>query len=228
MTANRLQFAEDDSREILLEYGFEFPEKFLAVSPSGASEAASKIGFPVVMKISSPDILHKTDIGGVKIGINSASEAKDAFADITMNARKFMPSAFINGVLVYRMVPKGKEVILGITYDRTFGHMIMFGLGGIYVEVLKDVSFRIVPVSRADALDMIQEIRSFQLLKGTRGEKPADIDSIADAITRLSELSLDFPMIQELDINPLVVYEKGSMALDARIIISSDHKGGTG
>lgn len=226
--ANRLQFAEDGSREILSEYGFEFPERYLAVSPSDAASSAAKIGFPVVMKISSPDILHKTDIGGVKIGINSASEAEDAFADITMNARKFMPSAFINGVLVYKMVPKGKEVILGITYDRTFGHMIMFGLGGIYVEVLKDVSFRIVPVSRADALEMIQEIRSFQLLKGTRGEKPADIDSIADAITRLSQLSLDFPMIQELDINPLVVYEKGSIALDARIIISNDHKGGTG
>ncbi|OGW26635.1 MAG: acyl-CoA synthetase [Nitrospirae bacterium GWC2_42_7] len=226
--ANRLQFAEDSSREILSEYGFEFPEKYLAESHSDAASSAAKIGFPVVMKISSPDILHKTDIGGVKIGINSPNEAEDAFADITMNAKKFMPDAFIDGVLVYRMVPKGKEVILGITYDRTFGHMIMFGLGGIYVEVLKDVSFRIVPVSRADAFEMIQEIRSFQLLKGARGEKPADIESIADAITRLSQLSLDFPMIQELDINPPVVYEKGSMALDARIIISSDHKGGTG
>jgi len=203
--ANRLQFAEDSSREILSEYGFEFPEKYLAESHSDAASSAAKIGFPVVMKISSPDILHKTDIGGVKIGINSPNEAEDAFADITMNAKKFMPDAFIDGVLVYRMVPKGKEVILGITYDRTFGHMIMFGLGGIYVEVLKDVSFRIVPVSRADAFEMIQEIRSFQLLKGARGEKPADIESIADAITRLSQLSLDFPMIQELDINPLGV-----------------------
>jgi acetate---CoA ligase (ADP-forming) len=228
IAANRFQFAEDDSREILSEYGFEFPEKHLVVSASEAADAATKIGFPVVMKISSSDILHKTDIGGVKIGINSTAEAEDAFTDITMNARRFMPSAFINGVLVYKMVPKGKEVILGITYDRTFGHMIMFGLGGIYVEVLKDVSFRIVPVYRSDALEMIQEIRSFQLLKGARGEKPADIDAIADAITRLSQLSSDFPMIQELDINPLVVYEKGSIALDARTIISSEHKGGIG
>jgi len=223
---NQFQFAEDDSREILSQYGFKFPGKCLATTPKEASAAASKIGFPVVMKISSPDILHKTDIGGVKVGINSKKEAEDAFTEITMNAGRFMPSAFINGVTVYEMLPKGKEVILGITYDRTFGHMIMFGLGGIYVEILKDVSFRIVPVTRSDAREMIGEIRTYPILKGARGEKPADIDSIVDSIIRLSNLSTDFPVIQELDINPLVVYEKGAAALDARIIISRENKGG--
>lgn len=223
---NQFQFAEDDSREILSQYGFKFPEKSLSTTPKEASAAASKIGFPVVMKISSPDILHKTDIGGVRVGINSKKEAEDAFTEITINARRFMPSAFINGVTVYEMLPKGKEVILGITYDRTFGHMIMFGLGGIYVEILKDVSFRIVPVTESDAREMIQEIRTYPLLKGARGEKPADIDSIIDSIIRLSNLSTDFHVIQELDINPLVVYEKGAVALDARIIISHENKGG--
>jgi acetyltransferase len=172
------------------------------------------------MKISSPDILHKTDIGGVKVGINSKNEAKEAFIEITSNAKKFMPSALIKGVAVYEMVPSGKETILGITFDRTFGHMIMFGLGGIYVEILKDVSFRIVPVSPSDALEMVREIKTYPLLKGTRGEKPVDIGSITDAILRLSCLAVDFPVIQELDINPLVITEKGSTALDARIIIS--------
>lgn len=214
------QFAEDDAREILSCYGFIFPEKYLARTPEEAAAASSRIGFPVVMKISSPDILHKTDIGGVRLGIASRKETKEAFTGITGNARKFMPSAFIKGVTVYETVPAGKEVILGITYDRTFGHMVMFGLGGIYVEVLRDVSFRIVPVSLSDAYEMIGEIRAIQLLKGVRGEKPADIDIIAESIVRLSHLATDFPLIQELDINPLVIYEKGAKALDARIIIS--------
>jgi acetyltransferase len=219
------QFAEDGSREILSAYGFTFPEKYLARTSDEAAASASRIGFPVVMKIASPDILHKTDIGGVKLGIASKKEAKEAFSEITANARKFMPSAFINGATVYETVPTGKEVILGITYDRTFGHMIMFGLGGIYVEVLKDVSFRIVPVNLSDAHEMIGEIRAIQLLKGVRGEKPADIGIIAESIVRLSGLASDFPTILELDINPLVVHDKGAIALDARIIISHDEKG---
>jgi acetyltransferase len=178
------------------------------------------IGFPVVMKISSPDILHKTDVGGVTVGVKSAKEAEDAFLSITANARRFMPQAFLKGVMVYEMVKGGKEVILGITSDRTFGPMIMFGLGGIYVEVLKDVSFRIAPVARRDALAMVNEIKTIGLLKGTRGEKAVDLDAIADNIVRLSTLVTAFPEIQELDINPLVVMEMGAVALDARIIFS--------
>ncbi len=219
------QFAEDDAREILSKYGFAFPEKYLARTADEAASSASRIGFPVVLKISSPDILHKTDIGGVRLGVASRREAREAFSGITANARRFMPSAFIKGVTVYETVPAGKEVILGVTYDRTFGHMVMFGLGGIYVEVLKDVSFRIVPVSLSDAHAMIGEIRTVQLLKGARGERPADIDAIAESIVRLSRLVSDFPRIQELDINPLVVYEKGAKAVDARIIISQAEKG---
>jgi acyl-CoA synthetase (NDP forming) len=133
-----------------------------------------------------------------------------------------MPKAFLKGVSVYETAPAGKEVILGVSFDRTFGHMIMFGLGGIYVEVLKDVSFRIVPVGPSDADEMIREIRTFPLLQGTRGEEPVDLDSIVGSILRLSLLVTDFPEIQELDINPLVVHGRGAVALDARIIISQE------
>jgi acetyl coenzyme A synthetase (ADP forming)-like protein len=216
----RYQLAEDDSREILSCYGFSFPRKRLVASAAEAARAASAIGFPVVMKISSPDILHKTDVGGVKISVRSAREAREAFAEITMNTKRFIPSAFINGTTVYETVRQGKEVIVGVTYDRTFGHMVMFGLGGIYVEVLRDVSFRIVPVTPDDAYEMVREIRAFPLLKGTRGERPADTDAIVESILRVSCLVRDFPEIQEIDINPLVALEKGATALDARIILS--------
>jgi acetyl coenzyme A synthetase (ADP forming)-like protein len=215
----RSQLAEDDAREVLSCYGFSFPQKRLVISPAEAARAAAAIGFPVVMKISSPDILHKTDVGGVKTGVGSAKEAKEAFTQITMNARRLMPSAFINGVSVHETVRPGREVILGVTFDRTFGHMVMFGLGGIYVEVMKDVSFRIVPVTPDDAYEMVREIRAFPLLKGTRGERPADTDAIAESIMRICVLVRDFGEIQELDINPLVVLEKGATALDARIIL---------
>lgn len=224
---NQMQFAEDSAREILTHYGFRFPKKQLTKMPSEAANAAAAIGFPVVMKISSPDILHKTDINGVRLNISSKKEAKDAFTEITLNARKFMPKAFINGVTIYETVPKGKEIILGITFDRTFGHMIMFGLGGIYVEVLKDVSFRIVPVNLSEANEMIHEIRTIQLLQGVRGEPPADLDAIVQSIVRLSMLATDFPEIHELDINPLVVFESGAVALDSRIILSHEDKGDT-
>ncbi len=221
MENGRRRLSEDDAREVLSCYGFSFPAKRLVTSAAEAARAAAAIGFPVVMKISSPDILHKTDIGGVKTGVGSAKAAKNAFTEITMNARRFMPSALINGVAVYETAPPGREVILGVTYDRTFGHMVMFGLGGIYVEVLKDVSFRIVPVTPDDAYEMVRCIRAFPLLKGTRGERPADTDAIAEGIMRISRLVMDFPEIQELDINPLAALEKGAIALDARIILST-------
>jgi acetyltransferase len=209
---------EEEAMQILTYYGFQFPRRALARTSREAAQQASRIGYPVVMKISSPDILHKTDVGGVHVNVRTPEEAEDAFTDITANARHIMRDAFIKGVMVYEMVKGGKEVILGVTYDRTFGHMIMFGLGGIYVEVLKDVSFRIIPVARRDAAAMINEIRTAGLLRGARGERPADLDAIATNIVNLSCLVNDFPEIQELDINPLLVMEKGAVALDARII----------
>jgi acetyltransferase len=218
------QVGEEEAMQILTYYGFQFPKRALARTSREAAHLAAKIGFPVVMKISSPDILHKTDVGGVRVNVRTPKEAEEAFTEITTNSRRIMRDAFIKGVMIYEMVKGGREVILGVTYDRTFGHMIMFGLGGIYVEVLKDVSFRIVPVARRDALTMINEIRTAGLLRGARGERPADIDAIASYIVNLSCLVSDFPEIQELDVNPLMVMEKGAVALDARITFKQPEK----
>ncbi|MBF0558575.1 MAG: acetate--CoA ligase family protein [Nitrospirae bacterium] len=215
---NRFEVGEDIAMDILAGYGFEFPERALAKTAKEAGAIAERIGFPVVMKISSPDILHKTDVGGVKLNINSEVAAEDAFMEITANALRFMPDAMINGVMMYEMIKGGKEVILGVTYDRTFGHMLMFGLGGIYVEILKDVSFRIAPVTRSEAVAMINEIKTSALLRGARGEKPVDVDAIADGLLKLSAIVTDFPVIRELDINPLMVLNNGAYAIDARII----------
>ncbi len=222
----RTDITEADAMDFLSLYGFRFPRRSLAKTAEEAGTIAQSIGFPVVMKISSPEILHKTEVGGVKLNINSREEAHEAFLEITSNVKRLFPHAYIKGVMVYEMIKGGKELIMGITFDRTFGHMVMVGLGGIYVEVLKDVSFRIVPVSRRDAFDMLEELRAFRLLKGVRGERPADIEAIIDQILRLSRLAMDFPEIMELDINPLVVFEKGAICLDARIIISHLNEGG--
>ncbi|MCX8069456.1 MAG: acetate--CoA ligase family protein, partial [Thermodesulfovibrionales bacterium] len=221
LNAGRTEVGEDPAMKILSNYGFTFPERALAQSAIEAGVVAERIGFPVVMKISSPDILHKTDVGGVKLNINSALVAEDAFREITTNASRFMPDAYIEGVMIYEMIKGGKEVILGVSYDRTFGHMIMVGLGGIYVEVLKDVAFRIAPVGYKEAGEMLNDIRSIALLRGARGEKPVDIDAVIDSIVRVSNLVTDFPEIRELDINPILVMNKGAFALDARIIFES-------
>ncbi len=215
----RFRFGEEEARECLSAYGFVFPRRAFVTDRATASREAARIGFPVVMKVSSPDVLHKTDLGGVRLGITSRKEAEEAFIEIVSTVKQRMPKALVRGVNIYEMVTGGKEVILGVTTDRTFGHMLMFGLGGIYVEVLRDVSFRIVPVREGDVREMIEEIRTYSLLKGTRGEKGVDIDSIVDALLRLNQLVLDFPEIHELDINPLVVRQEGAVALDARIII---------
>ena len=218
------QVGEEEAMQILTFYGFQFPRHALVKTSAEAARVAAKIGFPTVMKISSPDILHKTDVGGVRVNIRTGQEAEEAFTEITTNARRLMRDAFIKGVMVSEMVQGGREVILGVTFDRTFGHMIMFGLGGIYVEVLKDVSFRIVPVARRDAVAMVNEIRTSGLLRGARGEKPADINAIANNIVHLSCLISDFPEIQELDVNPLLVGERGAVALDARIVFRQPEK----
>jgi acetyl coenzyme A synthetase (ADP forming)-like protein len=209
---------EDDAAAILGAYGFRFPKKILTRTAEEAATAGRSLGFPVVMKIVSPEILHKTDVGGVKLNIRNAKEAERAFLEITTNSRRHMPEATILGVLVSEMVRGGKEIILGVTYDRTFGHLLMFGLGGIYVEVLKDVAFRVAPVTRGEAEAMVHEVRTVALLQGARGERPVDVDAVVDGLQRLSCLVTDLPDIRELDINPLVVQEQGAVALDARII----------
>ncbi|MEK7398484.1 MAG: acetate--CoA ligase alpha subunit [Candidatus Poribacteria bacterium] len=213
--------AGSDAMEVLAEYDFVVPKMGLAETGHEAIELANQFGYPVVMKIASPDILHKSDIGGVRLGLNSPVEVEKAFEEILTSARRFIPSALILGITINQMVPKGKEVILGMAKDPDFGPMLMFGLGGIYVEVLKDVSFRIAPIDRREANTMINEIRSFPLLRGVRGEEPADIQSIVDSLVRLSQLATDFPEIIEMDINPLTVMPvgKGAIAVDCRISV---------
>mgnify|MGYP001615239516 CR=1 FL=1 len=217
----RLELGEKEAREVIKAYGFRIPKAMLAKTSEEAAIVAKGIGFPVVMKIASPDILHKTEVGGVRVGLASEEEVERAFLEITSNAARLMPKALIWGVSIQEMVKRGKEVIIGMSKDHNFGPLLMFGLGGIYVEVLKDVSFRIAPVGRTDVGRMIMEIKSFPLLKGVRGEAPADIEALMEAIQRLSQLVTDFPEIIEMDINPLVVLPKGEgvIAIDARMTL---------
>lgn len=213
---------EKDAKEVISAYGFKIPKNILTTSEADAVKVANEIGYPVVLKISSPDILHKSDFGGVVIGVKNEVEVRRYFCDITQKARRLLPDAEIKGVLVQQMITGGKELALGMSRDPQFGPLIMFGLGGIYIEILKDITFRIAPIGIEDAKEMIQEIRSFPLLKGTRGERPVDINTIVDNILWLSQMVTDFPEIVEMDINPLFVLPEGegTIALDARITIS--------
>jgi len=218
---HRHDLIESEARHILAAYGFRLPVNRMARTTREAVSAASEIGYPVVMKIASPDVLHKSDMGGVRVKLETEAMVEEAFFEITTNIQHRQPQARILGVMVQEMVQQGKEVILGISRDMQFGPVIMFGLGGIYVEVLKDVAFRIAPLSVESADAMIREVRSFPLLRGVRGEAPADIEGIREALLRLSQMALDFPEIIEADINPLLVGPegRGAVAVDARITI---------
>jgi len=215
----RVSLGEAEAREVLLAYGFTLPRSELARNADEAVAHAEAIGYPVAMKIASPDILHKSDIGGVKLNLGDATAVRDAFDLMTLRAARFMPEAEIWGVLVQEMVRPGRELIVGMSRDPQFGPLVACGLGGIYVEVLRDVAFRLAPLDARDAREMLEELRSYQLLRGVRGERPADLDAIVDAILRVSQLVTDFPEIVELDVNPLVVHEKGAVAIDVRLAL---------
>jgi acetyltransferase len=217
--AGRTTLGEREAREVIAAYGLRLPQNVLARTVDEAVEAARKMGFPVALKIVSPDILHKTDVGGVRLNLQNADAVAEGFAAIDISVRRFFPTAAIQGVAVQEMVVGGKEVILGMTRDPSFGPLLMFGLGGIYVEVLKDVAFRVAPVGPDEAEAMIREIRSFPLLRGVRGEKPSDLNAIVDALCRLSQLCVDFPEVLEMDVNPLLVKPEGegAVAIDARL-----------
>jgi acetyl coenzyme A synthetase (ADP forming)-like protein len=217
----RVAVGDFESREILTAYQLRIPQAELAPTADEAVTLANKIGYPVVLKIASPDILHKTDVGGVKVGLQNATDVRDAFDLIVYRAQRYIPDAKIWGCLVQEMIPKGTEILVGMNHDPQFGPLVTFGLGGIYVEALKDVTFRVAPFDRDNAEDMLGEIRSRALLEGVRGEKPVDRNAIVDTLLRISQLVTDFPEIVELDINPLVVYEQGAIALDMRLVLSS-------
>ncbi len=200
---------EVKSKNILKSYGFRIMPGRLTGSPEEAIEIAQFIGFPVAMKIVSPHIVHKTDLGGVRLNIGSSEEVADAFDLMMLRLRKHAPEALIEGVYVEKMAEKGLEVIIGMTRDPQFGPMLMFGLGGIFVEVMKDVTFHLAPITEGEAIQMLKSTRSYELLEGKRGTKQVDIIAIAGALQRISQLTTDFPQIVELDINPLIVGSEG-------------------
>jgi 4-hydroxybutyrate---CoA ligase (ADP-forming) len=219
----RKNLVEEEGYEVLAAYGFTTPKTVLADSAELCVDAANSIGYPVVMKIASQDIIHKSDAGGVKVGLANDEQVRTAFNTILQNTKTYKPDANIKGVLVQEMVRSGKEIILGAKQDPIFGPLVMFGLGGIYVEVLRDVVFRLAPIDESEASRMVHSIKTLNLLKGVRGEKPSDLAAIIDSLQRLSQLVTEFPEIEEFDINPLLVLEegKGVRTVDVRISLRS-------
>ena len=215
----RTNLLEEEGLEILSAYGFPLPKSILAKTEDEAVEAANKIGHPAVMKIASPQIVHKSDAGGVKVNLSSDKEVRDAFKVIVDNAKKYDSKAEIKGVLIVEMVKGGKEMIIGSKLEPGFGPVVMLGMGGIYVEILKDVTFRLAPFTDQEANDMISSIKTKKLLDGVRGEKPSDVEKLSECIQRLSQLVTDFREIKELDMNPVLVMQKGEgcKILDVRI-----------
>ena len=210
---------EIEAKELLKEYGIPVPDFKLIKSEDEITGLAKKINFPIVMKIVSPDIIHKTDAGGVKLNINDEKEARLAYQGIISKAKKYNKNAKISGVIVYSMVPQGTEIIIGMMKDPHFGPVIMFGLGGIFVEILKDISFRILPIEERDAEEMIAEIKGYEILKGARGETSKDIEAIKILLMKISQLALENPEINEIDLNPIFVFENGLQVVDARMIL---------
>ena len=194
----------------------------MANAPEEAAEIAERIGFPVAMKIVSPDVVHKSDVGGIKLQISSPEEVRDTFDLLTLRVSRRAPEAGLNGIYVEKMCGHGLEVILGMTCDPQFGPMLMFGLGGIFVDVLKDVSCYLAPVTADEAMQMLLETRSYALLKGARGQADVDLSAITGGLQRISQLAIDFPQVTELNINPFVVGSvgAGAVVVDARITLS--------
>lgn len=214
---------ELETRPLLKSYGIPVVKGEFAKSSEEAVRAAHKLGGLVVMKIVSPDILHKSDAGGIRVGVQGDREVEEAYHELVKTVAANRPEAKLEGVLVERMAPKGQEVIVGMRRDENFGPVVMFGLGGIYVELFADVAFRIAPVDRKNAVAMIQETKAFKLLNGYRGSLPADLDAVVDCIQRLGQLALDYPEIAEIEINPLRVMPagQGALALDGRVILGA-------
>lgn len=219
--SNRFQIGEVKSKSILKAYGFQIPQGYMAAYAEEAIEVAERIGYPVAMKIVSPDILHKSDLGGVRLNINNREEVYDSFDLMTMRIAKKAPEAWIEGIYIEKMMNRGLEVIIGMNRDPQFGPMLMFGLGGIFVESMKDVAFHLAPITLAEALQMLKSTRSYEILKGKRGHEEIDLTAIAIGLQRISQLTTDFPEISELDINPYIVGEIGvdPVVVDARITL---------
>jgi len=210
---------EHEAKSLCSIYGLPITRFIVSKTEDEAVEAARELGFPVVLKIVSPQVLHKSDAGGVLIDIKDEEGVRAGYNRILENVKAKVPGAKITGILVQEMAPSSTEVIVGSTKDPTFGQTIMFGLGGIFVEVLKDVSFRLVPITRKDAEEMIREIRSYKILEGARGMLEADQEALVDILLKTSRMLMECPEIAEFDMNPVLVYEKGAKIVDARVIL---------
>jgi acetyltransferase len=214
--------SENESKKLLSRYGIPITREGIAKSPEEAAQIASQIGYPVVLKVNSSDIIHKTDADAIKLNISNQAELTDAYHGIIGNSKRYAPHAKIRGVLVQEMVKEGREVIVGMSHDPQFGPVIMFGLGGIFVEVFKDVSLRIVPLTRTDAEDMMKEVKGYKILEAFRGKPEADVEGIIDILLKVSRMAIDLgDVISEIDINPLMVLDKGKgvKAVDALIVL---------
>ena len=216
---HRTYLTEVEAKEVLRSAGINTVDTRLARTREEAIATSQELGFPVVLKIVSPDIIHKSDVGGVKLNLADADSVGRAYEEIVATVREKQPSSTIEGVSVQQMARLGTEVIIGMSKDPQFGPVLMFGLGGVLVEILKDVSFRIVPLTRRDAREMIHEIKGYPLLEGYRGQEAADIGALEDMLLKLSEFADSHPDVKEVDLNPIFAYRDGALAVDARIIL---------
>jgi acetyl-CoA synthetase (ADP-forming) len=210
---------EHEAKKLCSLYGLPVTKIKVTSTEEEALDAAKEIGYPVVLKIVSPQVLHKSDVGGVLVDITNEDDVRHGFRKIIENVKANVSNAEITGILVQEMAPRGTEIIVGSTIDPTFGPTIMFGLGGIFVEVLKDVSFRLVPIDKMEAEEMIKEIKAYRVLEGIRGKPPVDQAAIVDILLATSKMLLQCPEIKELDMNPVLVYEKEAKIVDARVIL---------
>ncbi|WP_243545316.1 acetate--CoA ligase family protein [Pseudodesulfovibrio tunisiensis] len=217
---NEPEIVEFEAQEVLKAYGLPTPQTQLARSSDEAAQVAESIGYPVVLKIASPHISHKSDVGGVRVNLGDEAELREAFQDITARAQRMRPDAYIAGCLVQKMAPAGvKEVIIGFKRDKQFGPLLMFGLGGVYVEILKDIAFKLAPMSRQDAFEIVREIKSYMLLKGMKGEPPVNFTALEEIILTMSELARDFPQIWEAEFNPVLVNHEKAVVADVRMTL---------
>lgn len=216
---NRTLLTEVEAKQFFSEAGIKVTDTRLATTKKQAVSISKEMGFPVALKITSPDIIHKSDIGGVKLDLKTPGKVGEAFDDILTAARQMYPKANIHGVSVQRMARPSTEVIIGMFTDHQFGSVLMFGLGGIFVEVLKDVSFGIVPLTRRDAKEMLREIKGYPLLEGYRGREKVDVSTLESWLLKISDFVERYPEIKELDLNPIFAYSDGAVVVDARVIL---------
>lgn len=210
---------EHEAKSFIAEYGIPVTKIRLARSEDEAVEFAKQIGFPVVLKIVSPQVIHKSDVGGVKVNLKNEEDVRRAYREILDNVRSRVPEAKVEGILVQEFAPAGVELIIGLMRDPQFGPTVMFGLGGVFVELFRDVSFRVAPLSEQDAETMIREVKAYKLLTGFRGMEPVDINAIRDALIKVGEIGVENEEIAEMDLNPVIAYPKGIKVVDARIIL---------